>query len=1261
MPLNVLGGALEFEAEINLGTFEEQVKQMEDMIADIAKKAMAGGKSQADAISEIIKAINPNGSPAIEGTIAKIKELQVEEQKILELMEKTKDPALLNQYEQSIQKVRDLLDKSEGTLNAQVEQEIVNNVKAATDSLNVATGGTTSALSQLRAIKNELIHTDKNDPRFAQLLEDATHLEHEIRNVNKQLELSSSNVAGVEALGQGVRGLLGGFEALSGVMSVFGDNNEAVEKSTRHVIAAMGILNGVEEVGKVLAKDSALNTYLLALYRKFAATSTAQQAVATEALVVAEGEQAVATEAAAVAQTELNAAMYANPAGLILLAIVAVVAAIQFFSSEAENATEKQKEMNDALAEANTLLVELTESYASLHEETVKKANRDLELAQAAGKSEAQILDLKEKAINAERTKNVYKLASLGMDTKSISLKKTELEMIDEQILSYTDLLALGGKLSDDEKERLEALKSQKKAIESILNPAQAIKDQIDTGDTELDKIKAEKEKKAREDSLKSDSAQAAARLILVRKNTEDELQLQIQAIRKRSAEELADVNLTSGERARIRAQEQKDIEDAQKKYRLFLLNAGKEEMQARLAMVAEGSAEELDLKKGIINQTAAIELEQEGISQERKKRIRAEEVKALSELYKKTGLENAATELSTAISISQARLSVVKEGTAEELNLKQILVQQKSLLDINSAVSQIKNQKLLAAKIAEINAKSISDQKKLEDDFTDFQLQNIFKVNEQQRLLANTKLEGVLGDPTASNAQKNNAQLKALENSRKEIIDNIFQVELDITRNVGNTNKLLELRKDLYQKLLDLENQINNQGKKNDIDRFNSIIAASRKVIDAFGALGELAGEFNSGLGDSIAQMVQLGKTVLGVADDFKKFNEAKDKKDSIGQVAAGAGIVGAIVGVVTNIVNNLKKAKQSKKEADQQILDFQNKLITGEQEYQAILRERARQLILNNKLTIDGILAQRQLLQAQKKENIDAFADISKKLNDEKFLSGLTEKEKSNFQKIMEVAGSAFVAGKTSVKEIFDSLAGKSFDQLEELFTKGQLTGKAKELFESLQKIKAEGADIDALLEENRKKAEEIFTGTSADSLLDSIVDGFSSGLHSAADFAGTFEDLMRGALINSLKFKYLEGPLKQFFEDFATSSESDGQLTQGEIDQLKSAFNSIITNADQQFQQLQQIAGINLGTNEGNALSGAIKGITEQTAELLAGQFGGLRITAIDQLTLSRQALTVQQSIENNTALSAARLLQLVDKFNSYEIGAKSIKVN
>jgi hypothetical protein len=464
MPLNVLGGALEFEAEIGLGTFEEQVKQMEDMIAGIAKKQWQAGKSQADAISEIIKAINPNGSPAIEGTIAKIKELQVEEQKILELMEKTKDPALLNQYEQSIQKVRDLLDKSEGTLNSQVEQEIVNNVKAATDSLNVATGGTTSALSQLRAIKNELIHTDKNDPRFAQLLDDATHLEHEIRNVNKQLELSSSNVAGVEALGQGVRGLLGGFEALSGVMSVFGDNNEAVEKSTRHVIAAMGILNGVEEVGKVLAKDSALNTYLLALYRKFAATSAAQQAVATEALVVAEGEQAVATEAAAVAQTELNAAMYANPAGLILLAIVAVVAAIQFFSSESENATEKQKEMNDALAEANSLLVELTESYASLHEETVKKANRDLELAQAAGKSEAQILELKEKAINAERTKNVYKLASLGMDTKSISLKKTELEMIDEQILSYTDLLALGGKLSDDEKERLEVTEKPEKS-----------------------------------------------------------------------------------------------------------------------------------------------------------------------------------------------------------------------------------------------------------------------------------------------------------------------------------------------------------------------------------------------------------------------------------------------------------------------------------------------------------------------------------------------------------------------------------------------------------------------------------------------------------------------------------------------------------------------------------------------------------------------------------------------------------------------------
>jgi len=60
--------------------------------------------------------------------------------------------------------------------------------------------------------------------------------------------------------------------------------------------------------------------------------------------------------------------------------------------------------------------------------------------------------------------------------------------------------------------------------------------------------------------------------------------------------------------------------------------------------------------------------------------------------------------------------------------------------------------------------------------------------------------------------------------------------------------------------------------------------------------------------------------------------------------------------------------------------------------------------------------------------------------------------------------------IGRKTKAVDITESLAGKSFDELEQLFLKGELEGKAKDLFEALQKIKQEGVDIDKLLADTR-----------------------------------------------------------------------------------------------------------------------------------------------------------------------------------------------
>jgi hypothetical protein len=134
-----------------------------------------------------------------------------------------------------------------------------------------------------------------------------------------------------------------------------------------------------------------------------------------------------------------------------------------------------------------------------------------------------------------------------------------------------------------------------------------------------------------------------------------------------------------------------------------------------------------------------------------------------------------------------------------------------------------------------------------------------------------------------------------------------------------------------------------------------------------------------------------------------------------------------------------------------------------------------------------------------------------------------------------------------------------------LEKLFTSGQLTGAAKEYFLTLKQIHQEEDDIAAAQAENARQAAETFTGTTADSIADSVIQGFEGGLKGAADFADNFESLMKNAVLQSLKFQALEQPLKQFYDNFAKAAQSDGILTESEIKQLHDDFNGIIDDAE------------------------------------------------------------------------------------------------
>ena len=145
-----------------------------------------------------------------------------------------------------------------------------------------------------------------------------------------------------------------------------------------------------------------------------------------------------------------------------------------------------------------------------------------------------------------------------------------------------------------------------------------------------------------------------------------------------------------------------------------------------------------------------------------------------------------------------------------------------------------------------------------------------------------------------------------------------------------------------------------------------------------------------------------------------------------------------------------------------------------------------------------------------------------------------------------------------------------------------------------------------------------QELLTGTTSESIADGIVQGFKEGKSAVEIFGDNFEDIMRNALFNAFQNKILSQLVNKFYDEFALRAE-DG-LTEAEIGELRTLFAILSRSAQESYDEMAALAestGIDLtgGDRERTGLTGAIAGITEDTAGLLAGQFNAMRISMVE----------------------------------------------
>jgi hypothetical protein len=1178
-------------------------------------------------LAEVPKTVNVVITPsivdkqAIDDAIAKIKTLEQEEISLRELLSKS-DPDTFIKLKESLDQVQAKIRSAKAELTSLSGTSGVNIVTNTTDP--AAIQRTSEAVTNLNTKEKDLISTSQNVAKANQYVaktydDQKAHIEGEANALQKR------HAAMVQQADDDAKAARLKAEVSRNPFSFDYSN---LTKSAEEAAPA------VEEVTSSLSK-SQITTNLLG--------------TATNALNSAQQLQIVGTEEATAAQVGLNAAMDANPIGIAILAIMGIVEAYQYFETQAEKATEKQKEMTAALAEANKVLAELAVSFAKNYSNDTRLAENALSLAQAQGKSENEILQLRQKVAAAREVENNAILFNLGfthLTTKELASQIDYLQQQNDafnlQIQSLEKIKSQNGELTKFDQARLDNIQGRQKALQAILTPAVGAFKAIQDADEQAAEIRAQQAKKAHDDAITSTKGEADARLALARKNSKEELDARIADIKAAAAVELNNVNLTSGERKGILAKEQKEISDARRNYAILELNNQKSLLQARLDQVEMGSSEELELRIDLLNKNAAIERVQEGVTAEHKKEIAAKLAKDISDLTLKYALDLQKTEVETTIAGVNEKLAVIQTGSREELELKKQLIDEKSKLDVIATRDTIHNEKLRAATIKAINAKARADEKKADDDYFDKLLQRQFKAIEAVRSTEDIPVDKIINSSKSTPIQKYDAQRVKLENEFIALNQEIDEAEDHLKKNQGNVENLKTTIEALKVKAAQVVNNLEENAVKKAQEQIKEVVKYTQLAASSFSSLADSVEPFNSGLAETLRQMSDLASTATDVANIIGEL--AKDKIDPAVLITAG-------VDVINKALTTLAKAKETAKKAQEDVANFNLQILKGGLDYNAALRERLRLQEQSGKLTIQAIEDEKNLLAVQKQQVQEDYKKILAQIQQEQFVASETTKKGKGSPLFGLVGYFTGIGAKSSVSQELQSLAGKSFDDLEKLFNSGQLTDKAKQLFEQLQKLKQEGGDIDKSLADLKKQAAEVFTGTTSDAILDSITQGFKDGKRAAADFADDLESLLQNAILNSFKYQALEKPLKDFYDQFAAASESDNVLTSTEIKKLTDVFNSIIKNAGKQFDDLQKLTGVNFNSlaGSGNSLTGAIKGITEQTAELLAGQFGGLRLTAFDQLNVARSSLNVLQQIQNNTSL----IKDLVDYNRKFDV--------
>lgn len=435
--------------------------------------------------------------------------------------------------------------------------------------------------------------------------------------------------------------------------------------------------------------------------------------------------------------------------------------------------------------------------------------------------------------------------------------------------------------------------------------------------------------------------------------------------------------------------------------------------------------------------------------------------------------------------------------------------------------------------------------------------------------------------------------------------------------------------------KAKDRYNKKNKEVRQTEIEVQKQVNNLCKSLVDIGGVIGGLAGEIVSIIGDIGSFVVNTIGSVKAVAATGAQAISSVEKASVIlAVISAAYQIASKSIELFTE--DDGTAAYESAEKVYRSYIDTLHEVIDAELELMNTMTgkdaqakyEHAIQLI-NKTAEAARNLGRQYLDSGASRGFLGIGSSASKGVEQRDNISSEAWHEAREVAKAHNISWETIAGGR--MKGLFDLTS----EQLKALKQEAPLF--FAQLHEDTKKYINDILTADSTIKDTMAKFNESLVGVSFDTMRDDFRSSLEDMELDAKKISQNIQEYMRKALINDMFKKSYQGELQKYYDAFAQAMRADSDGGAAITDEEKKALNklreSVVTGAVAAAEAInKQFEGI--GDDADKSLTGAVKGVTEETASIVAGQLNAMRINQGEANNLLQQQLTTLSQIAANT---------------------------